>query len=228
MAQRMLRSPEPLALELAVRPGDVVVRQGDPCPPMRVITRGAFVVEVVQHDGRRLMLDVLGPGDGVGGPGDAAGVAETAAVEPQAPARAAQATARALGPGRVRPLQPGEEVPLLIRRAERAARLAADLAWFDVPTRLLARLNVLAGRFGHPSPGGVAIGLRLRHDDLAALCGTSRESVTRAMGVLMAQGRVEVPRRGRIVVRRRTQMHETPGRQPPLPSCSRMRLHDPQ
>jgi len=194
---------------------------------MRVITRGAFVVEVVQHDGRRLMLDVLGPGDGIGGPGDAAGMAETAGVEPP-PARAAQATARALGPARIRSLQPGEEVPLLIRRAERAARLAADLAWFDVPTRLLARLNVLAGRFGHPSPGGVAIGLRLRHDDLAALCGTSRESVTRAMGALVAQGRIEVPCRGRIVVRRRIQMMETPGRQPPLPSCNRMRLHEPQ
>ena len=229
VAQRLLHSAEPSILELAVRPGGVVVEQGEPCPPMRVVTRGAFVVEVLRHDGRRLMLDVLGPGDGVGGPGDAVG--DDPGLEPQG-ARAAQATVRAMGPGRLRALRPGEEVPLLIRRAERAARFAADLAWFDVPTRLLARLNVLAGRFGHPVPGGVSIGLRLRHDDLAALCGTSRESVTRAMAVLVADGRVEVPRRGRIVVHRRVQMVE-PGRdvlrrQAPLPSCNRIRLHEPQ
>ena len=88
--------------------------------------------------------------------------------------RLAQATVRALRPGRLREILPGEAVPLLVRRAERTARLAADLAWFDVPTRLAARLQVLAGRFGHPVPGGVAIGLRLTHEDLADLCGTTR------------------------------------------------------
>ena len=40
-------------------------------------------------------------------------------------------------PGRLREIAPGEAVALLVRRAERTARLAADLAWFDVPTRLV-------------------------------------------------------------------------------------------
>ena len=216
MAQRLPRSPQPLSLELVVRPETVVVQQGEPCPSMRVVSRGAFMVEVLRHDGRRLVLDVLGPGDGVGGPGDAIDGG------PVTRPRAAQATTRALGPGRLRATMPGEEVPLLVRRAERAARLAADLAWFDVPTRLVARLNVLAERFGHPVLGGLAIGLRLSHDDLAALCGTSRESITRAMAALVAEGRVEVPRRGHIVVRRPALV------QAPLPSWRRMRLHDAQ
>jgi len=229
VAERLPRSPQPLPLELAVRPGGVVVRQGDPYPPMRVVSRGAFMVEVLRHDGRRLVLDVLGPGDGIGGPGDAVG------AEACDGPRIAQATARAIGPGRLRAMRPGEEVPLLVRRAERAARFAADLAWFDVPTRLLARLNVLAERFGHPVPGGAAIGLRLRHDDLAALCGTSRESVTRAMSTLVASGTVQVPRRGRIVVRRpaggiTVGSASTRRRvaQESLPSWSRMRLQEPQ
>ena len=216
MAERLPRSPQPLSLELVVRPEAVVVQQGEPCPPMRVVSRGAFMVEVLRHDGRRLVLDVLGPGDGVGGPGDAVG------AEPAGTPRAAQSTTRALGPGRLRAMMPGEEVPLLARRAERAARFAADLAWFDVPTRLITRLNVLAERFGHPVPGGLSIGLRLGHDDLAALCGTSRESVTRAMTSLVAEGRVEVPRRGRIVVRRPQLVQD------PLPSWRRIRLHDRQ
>jgi CRP/FNR family transcriptional regulator len=192
MVARPLRSLQPLPLEIPVRAGSIVVRQGDPCPPMRVVTHGAFLVEVLGHDGRRLVLDVLGPGDGIGGPGDG--------VREDGDARLAQATMRALRPGRLRELEAGEAVPLLIRRAERAARLAADLAWFDVPTRLVARLHVLAGRFGRSAPTGISIGLRLTHEDLAGLCGTSRESVTRAMRELTRQGRVEVPRRGHIIV----------------------------
>jgi CRP-like cAMP-binding protein len=211
MVARPLRSLQALPLETPVRGGSVVVRQGEPCPPMRVVTHGAFAVEVLRRDGRRLVLDVLGPGDGLGGPGDG--------VAGDGDGRVAQATVRALRPGRLREVAPGEAVPLLVRRAERAARLAADLAWFDVPTRLLARLHVLAGRFGRPVPGGVSIGLRLTHEDLADLCGTTRESVTRAMRALIADDRVEVPKRGRIVVRHRLSA---------VPSWSRMRLHEPQ
>lgn len=213
MVARPLRNLQALPLETAVRAGSIVVRQGEPCPPMRVVTHGAFVVEVLRHDGRRLVLDVLGPGDALGGPSDGDSGGD------DGDGRIAQATVRALRPGRLRELTPGEAVPLLIRRAERAARLAADLAWFDVPTRLLARLHVLAARFGRPVPGGVSIGLRLTHEDLADLCGTTRESITRAMHTLADQDRVEVPRRGRIVVRHRLSA---------VPSWSRIRLHDPQ
>ena len=201
------RSLQPLPPVTAVRTGSVVVRQGEPSPPMQVVERGAFVVEVVRHDGRRLVLDGLGPGDGLGWP------------EGAGEHRVAQATVRALQPGRLRDPAPGEEAGLLARRAERAARLAADLAWFDVPTRLFARLRVLAERFGHPVPGGLQIGLRLTHDDLADLCGTTRESVTRSMGELVRCGRIEVPRRGRIVVRQGLSA---------APSWSRIRLHEPQ
>lgn len=208
MAARPSRSLSTGPLETAVRAGSVVVRQGEPSPPMQVVARGAFVVEVLRHDGKRLVLDVLGPGDGVGTPTGAADEA-----------RVAHASVRALKPGQLRDTVPGEEAPLLARRAERAARLAADLAWFDVPTRLFARLRSLAERFGHPVPGGQMIGLRLTHDDLADLCGTTRESVTRSMRQLTRQGRVAVPRRGRIVV------HQLP---PAAPSWSRIRLHDPQ
>jgi CRP-like cAMP-binding protein len=136
--------------------------------------------------------------------------------------RISQATTRAIGPARLRDALVTEHVPLLARRAERAARFAADLAWFDVPTRLIARLTVLAERFGAPAPGGLAIGIRLGHDDLAALCASSRESVSRAMRSLVEQGRIDVPRRGRIVVRRAALV------QAPLPSCNKITLHERQ
>ena len=61
MAVRPLRSLRSPSLEIPVRAGSVVVRQGEPLPPMRAVVDGAFVVEVLGHDGRRLLLDVLGP-----------------------------------------------------------------------------------------------------------------------------------------------------------------------
>jgi CRP/FNR family transcriptional regulator, cyclic AMP receptor protein len=223
MVAREPRILHPLPLETPVRSGSVVVRQGEPCPPMQVVSRGAFIVEVLRHDGRRLVLDVLGPGDGVGGPGDGVQAPDRAPspadFDGRFAGRQAQATVRALRPGRLRAAAPGEEIAVLARRAERAARLAADLAWFDVPTWLLARLHVRAGRFGHPVPGGVAIGLRLTHEDLADLCATSRETVTRSIRQLVADERVEVPKRGRIVVRHRLSA---------VPSCNRITLHEPQ
>lgn len=218
VAERLPRDTQPLPLGLAVRPGTVVVRQGEPSPPTRVVERGALLVEAVRDDGRRLALDVLGPGDGVGAPSG----------------RAAAATVRALGPVRLRAVSTDDDPETMTaRRAERATALATDLAWLGVSERVMARLGDLATRFGHPVPAGVAIGLRLTHDDLAALCGTSRETVTRALRSLIEQGCVEVPRRGRFVVRRAHLAHPARGPlhtlQPaPEPSCNRIRLHEPQ
>ncbi len=218
MVARTLRSLPPLPLETR-RPGRAAwsCTRASRAPPMRVVERGAFMVEVLRHDGRRLVLDVLGPGDGVGGAGALARAEPAGARQRLAGDRA---SAR---PGLLRDGDAGTRRPgLLARRAERAARLAADLAWFDVSTRLLARLHVLAERFGRPVPGGLAIGLRLTHDDLADLCGTSsRESVTRAMGRLVAAG----PRRGASSAGASSCVTGSFGRRS---SCNRIRLHEPQ
>lgn len=217
MAERLPRDTQPLPLGLAVRPGTVIVRQGEPCPPTRVVERGALLVEAVRDDGRRLALDVLGPGDGVGA----------------SSGRTSAATVRALGPVRLRAVRADDDPESMMARwAERATALATDLAWLGAAERVMARLDDLAIRFGHPVPAGVAIGLRLTHDDLAALCGTSRETVTRALRSLIELERVEVPRRGRFVVRHPHHarvVHPRLTHHPaPEPSCRRMRLHEPQ
>ena len=170
----MPRSLQPLPLETAVRAGSVVVRQGEPSPPMQVVDRGAFVVEVVRHDGRRLVLDVLGPGDGVGWPdgaderphrpGDRAGAASRGACATRRRARR-----RRCWPG-------GPNAP----RGSRPTWRGSTCLRGSSPG-----CGSLAERFGHPVPGGQQIGLRLTHDDLADLCGTTRESVDRSMGELV-------------------------------------------
>lgn len=69
------------------------------------------------------------------------------------------------------------------------ARLAATLA-LGVRQRTFAVLLILAERWGYPSGRGTVLDLPLSQELLAALAGTSRESVNRALRELHAAGMV--------------------------------------
>lgn len=184
MAARLPRPDRPLPL-VAVRTGQEVVRQGEACPHASVIEAGALLATAVSSDGQVLALDVLGPGDLVGEPDRVPSLV----------------TVRALRPCRLRPLTGANAETLMAERARRAAALALDLAWSDVADRVDRRLTDLAGRFGRPVPGGILLALPLTQEDLAALAGTSRESVNRALRRLERAGRVAVLARSRYLVR---------------------------
>lgn len=181
---------QPLPLTVVLRQGATLVRQGAPCEGLWLLSSGALRVAQVSHDGRELLLDVLGVGDGVGEP----------------PGVISPVTVRALRPCRLAPVSSRAAADLLTARAHRAAALAADLAWLDVRARILGRLDDLAQRFGCPVEGGRLILLPLTQDELAALAGTTRESANRALRALVADGTIRVAARGRYVVRSRLQV----------------------
>lgn len=181
---------QPLPLTVVLRQGATLVRQGAPCEGLWLLSSGALRVAQVSHDGRELLLDVLGVGDGAGEP----------------PGVISPVTVRALRPCRLAQVSPRAAADLLTARAHRAAALAADLAWLDVRARIVRRLDDLAQRFGRPVEGGRLILLPLTQDELAALAGTTRESANRALGALAADGTIRVAARGRYVVRSRLQV----------------------
>jgi CRP/FNR family transcriptional regulator, cyclic AMP receptor protein len=189
MVQRPMGVVEPLPL-VVVRAGAVPVRQGEPCHGIWGIESGVMRVSMVTAEGRELVLDVIGRGDPVGLPRHG--------VSP--------CTVRALGPSRLRPLDRDEAAALLIRRDARLTAFAAELAWLEVPARVDRRLRDLAMRFGRKVRGGTSVPFALTHDELAAMVGTSRESVSRAIRRLLDEGRIAVPRRGRYVVRDQLQL----------------------
>ena len=184
MSVSLLRRHEPLPLTITVRPGAALVRQGEPSPAVRRLQTGAARETIVIPEGRELTLGILGPGDVVG--------------EPEGEASAS--TVRTLRVCRLRPVTASDAADLLAARARRAASLAIELAWSDVPTRLLARLRDLAERFGRPADGGTMIPFALTQDDLGHMTGSSRETVNRALRTLVADGLVRVVPRGRYVV----------------------------
>lgn len=175
---------EPLPL-VVLRPGEMPVRQGEPCAGLWRVQTGLLCAAIVNEEGRELWLDVMGPGDVVG---DAVGV--TAAW-----------SARALRPTRLVTARGTRGHDALADRTARLAAVVADLAWLDVPGRVERRLRDLADRFGRPVAGGVEIPFALRHDDLAPLAATTRESTSRAIRDLTEAGRIARVGRGRYVVR---------------------------
>jgi CRP/FNR family transcriptional regulator, cyclic AMP receptor protein len=184
MARAMPSAVRSLPHEIGVPSGRTVVRQGEPCPRPMVVIKGAMYVCTVDDQGRVLGLDVAGPGDVVG---------DLHAV----PARA---TARALGACRLAPAPERDLLALFHERERRLSAFACQLAWLDVPGRVHQRIHDLAHRFGRPVPGGTLIALGLTQEQLAHLCGTSRESANRALQASIAEGQVRVLGRGRYLV----------------------------
>jgi CRP-like cAMP-binding protein len=175
---------DPLPLLFDVHPGREIIRQGDPYPDAWVVRRGALLMETIDVEGHRLVLDVLGPGDLVGGP---TGWTADASIR-------ALVTSGLFAAGSVA-LRDG-----LARRARRASWLASSIAWDRIADRLLARLDDLAERFGRTVPGGRRLELPLTQEHLAGLTGATRESVNRALGELAGTGRIERTG-GRYIVR---------------------------
>ena len=174
---------EPLPLVI-VRTGQAPVRQGEPCTGLWRVQSGLLAATVVNPQGRELWIDVMGAGELVGDvPGDVAAW-----------------TWRALRPCRLVAARGDVEREALVARTARLTTAAMDLAWQDVPNRIERRLLDLAERFGHPGPVGTTIPIVLRHEDLAALAGTTRESATRAVRALTSAGRITRAGRGRYVV----------------------------
>ena len=82
---------------------------------------------------------------------------------------------------------------LMTRLVMRARRLAFQLAAQGV-VKVEDRLNLLlwhfADRWGHVTPEGVVLTLRLTHQELAEVVGAQRPSLTTAVGALESQGRL--------------------------------------
>lgn len=139
------------------------------------------------------------------GPGDVLRPWDDATVDGPLPAKP---TWSALTPVRVALLDrsfveagaqwPGVLVEVASRLIHRSRCQAALLAISHVPRlepRLLALLWHLADRFGHVEAPGVAMPLRLTHENLGCMVGGRRPSVSRSMNRLMA-GEFLAPRPG--------------------------------
>ena len=176
------------------RSGVTVLHEHDEAGGVLVILEGQVSASVVGRGGTEVILGIAGPGELVGELAALRGRARSATVRARTDVVALAVSGadfrRFLGAA------PGAAVVVLdtvIERLEVADAQRRDLAALDVVARVAARLLELSERFG--SSGEVVV----THEELAALAGASRESVTKALAVLRSIGCVQT-HRGSITV----------------------------
>ena len=184
--------------------GAAIFSEGDPAEAMFIVEDGLVKLVSVSSTGAETILHILKRGDIFGElifaedrrAFDAvAGTDVLVTVIPRKRLEEILATVPAVA---------RNFISLLSRRLVRIERGYASFGHTWSYHRLGKVLLRLAGEHGVPAAGGTLIPLRLTHDDLAKLIGTTRETVTKQMvrfrraGLLRREGRHIVLHTGRL------------------------------
>ena len=173
--------------------GQVIFYQAEPGSTCHIVVRGRVRVLLVGEDGRELAVSILGPGQVIGEMALLEDLPRSASVEALEETLTlelhrdvlfyALRTSPALALSLLRELS--AKLRVLTEEAE-------GLASLTVSERLMRRLQKLAAYSGIPVSGGVRIAPPMTQQELAALIGTSRESVNRALVRLRQQGKLRL------------------------------------
>jgi CRP-like cAMP-binding protein/class 3 adenylate cyclase len=174
--------------------GTYVTREGEPADSLFVIERGLVRVSRTSRQGRELVLGLLGAGEMLGELGvlEASGTqtADAMAVESTSCVALGREDLRALV--RATPELGLRLLATLVDQVRSKDDELAEVAFLDLPGRLAHKLLQLADRHGKPVEGGVRITVRVPQGELAAMTGSSRENVNRALGRFVASGAVAI------------------------------------
>jgi len=182
--------------------GASIYPQGTHRGSIFIVLAGEVAVSVVLPNGQRILCVLYQPGTMFGFP----------IVEGERPrlsaADAFSATTIAVVPRReferiLAGLPPPTLIRFFNRVLERQARFAMRLvhcAALDLRGRLALTLADLAATFGVHDAGALRIGVAITHEDLADMVGASRERVSKAMAVLMAEGLISYRRQAVAVL----------------------------
>ena len=175
------------------RAGEMMIYQGDPGVTCHILMRGRVRVFVVGEDGRELAMHILGSGEIIGEMALFDDLPRSANVEALEETQTLELYRDALH--RCLCESPVLALCLLRSMSTRLRYTTGDaegLASRTVAERLVQRLRRLAEWSGMSVPGGVRIVPPMTQQELAALVGTSRESVNRALVRLRHQGKVRL------------------------------------
>ncbi len=181
----------------------VVVSQEDRGEALFVLVRGKVKVVLYGESGREIILSIFkSPGDFFGEMSlldDQPRSATVLAAEPSVllvlSRRSFQAHLAA------HPRTALGVLAELSRRLRRADEVIGNLALLDVYGRVARKLRELAETDGEPTEDGLVIRQRPTQAEMAAMIGTSRETVSRALSELARRGDILVSGK-RILLRR--------------------------
>lgn len=191
-SDRLKTMLEEEAIEARLGAGDVLFQHGDTGDALYVILQGMMEVSILSQNGRKLSMDLMGPGSVFG---------EIALFDPGE----RTATITATQPCRVLKVQNAD----VMRQVRRDPELAVDLTrlagqrmrWINmqlheqvfltVPTRLARKLLHLAQLQSEDCSS-----VSLSQSELAEYVGATREAVSKTISVWKKQGIIEATRGG--------------------------------
>lgn len=176
--------------------GEVIYLPSDMGDSVLLLARGRVRIYHVTHEGKQAILGFVEPGELFG---------ELSAFSGSPREEYAEATEKSLVV-----LMPRQVVRKLMNhhpsvsmkltglfglRLKRMERRLKSLLFRSSRDRLVHLLLELAERYGRHTADGVLIAQRISHQDMAAIIGATRETVTITLGELQAEGVLEINRR---------------------------------
>jgi CRP-like cAMP-binding protein len=173
-------------------PGAVIVTEQEAGDALYVLVRGKVKVVLYGESGREIILSIFKA------PGDFFGEMSLLDNEPRSATVLAVDDSRLLVLSRTdfqahlerHPRTALRVLTELSRRLRRADAVIGNLALLDVYGRLAGKLRELAAAEGEEIDGGVVLRQRPTQAEIAAMIGTSRETVSRALSDLSRRGYV--------------------------------------
>lgn len=174
--------------------GAIVVSQEDAGESLFVLVRGRVKVVLYGESGREVILSIFKQ------PGDFFGEMALLDDEPRSATVIAAERSRLLVLSRAafqehiaaHPRTALRVLTELSRRLRRADEVIGNLALLDVYGRLAGKLRELAAAEGEEREDGILIRKRPTQAEIAAMIGTSRETVSRALSELARRGFLEM------------------------------------
>jgi len=171
------------------RAGDTICLRGAPGAGMMAILSGEVTISVTGADGRQIILTRLGEGEIFGEIALLDGGERTADVVAAVDTELMTIDRRNFLPYLER--HPPISIKLLVAlcaKLRRTTEQVEDLALMDLAPRLAKRLLTLAGIAGEPPLGAAKIESAPTQGELAAMMGTSRESINRQLSAWQRDG----------------------------------------
>jgi CRP/FNR family transcriptional regulator, cyclic AMP receptor protein len=187
--------------------GDTIFHRDDPGVALYVILSGKVKIHNENPDGTDLMIAVLTAGDFFGELAVIDGDERSADASTLEPTELLMLTREDMHD--IIQRHPKIGLNLLITMAGRLRRTTdalRALSTLDVNGRVAKQLLSLSDQHGIQTARGVRIGLRLTQSDLAALVGSSRESVNKALSHYRRKGWVDCDDRYAITVLNRAEL----------------------
>jgi CRP-like cAMP-binding protein len=196
---------------------EIIYFPSDPGRTVLLLARGRVKIKSVTPEGHESILSLIEEGELFG---------ELAIIDDAAPGSRGE-FAEALEPCEVLAIPRDEIVWLMQRRPDVALGITKllgfrlrrienrlrNILFRSNRERIVALLLELADTYGQRGGDGWDIGLRLSHQDLANLVGSTRETVTLTLGQLQREGLIEV-RRQKIRLIRPSRLRAESGEEP--------------